>query len=248
MALAAIAKDVKERRVQLEQAIFTSVRGSQRQGYHLVSRSPGIDEMLAQRLTLWCPTHAALVTDGSTDESLNYFPVGDGCMALTRTVFGGPEYSGRGGLQVVTLVLLMRSEQLERYEGDALRVMRLALSLGYLRLPPTCPAQLPWVELPNASSIGIYNETRMALSQFLLDRAVRLLREQQRVALLGIANRTLVLQNLLQQLSKKQRMVLSFTTGLKPSLHRPFVLHLLPTDDRSLRQQLAEQDVYCLTA
>ena len=134
--------------MQVEQAIFTSLRSRKSQGYHLVAQSSGLDDQLARRLCTWGPSHASLMNDHPDAESLNFHPLTDDWFAVSRTVYGGPEYSGRGGLQVFTQFLLLRREQLARYENHPLLVVQTAQLLGNLRLVSNILHHLPPVELP----------------------------------------------------------------------------------------------------
>jgi hypothetical protein len=179
--------------------------------------------------------------------SLNYFKATDGWSAVTRTTYGGPEYSGRGGLQVVTVILAVRREQLAGYGFNPLAFARAAMSLGYLRLPGELPQRLPALDFPNATIIGSKPpRTTPVLSRYMLDRSLELLRERRRVALLGVGDRFAVLEQVIQQLPKAQRSALTFTTGLKPSLHRPFALHVYSSASEPLRAQLTSQSVHCV--
>ena len=72
-------------------------------GYHLVARSAGISEDLACRLSAWGPTHGSLLDESRDASSLSFFTPDDRWSVLARTVYGGPEYSQRGGRQIVTL-------------------------------------------------------------------------------------------------------------------------------------------------
>lgn len=233
--------------MQVEQAVYTSLRTSVRQGYHLVSRSAGIGDQLEQSLGVWCPTHAALCSRDLHDASLNFCSLGDGWLVLSRAMYGGPEYSGRGGLQVVTCMLVLRHEQLAGYDNNPLALARVALCLGQLRLPAAFPRELPRVELPESSLLGSVPESApVSLTPLIREDTLRALRSAQRLALLGVKDRLATLSYFLRQIPKADRLELSFTTGLKPSLLRPFRLHLLPEADTAVRQQLVSQGVRCL--
>ncbi len=59
----------------LEQAIFTSAVTQRARGYQLVAQSPGICDIDARELTIWCPTHDALLEEGRWAQSVNFHPL-----------------------------------------------------------------------------------------------------------------------------------------------------------------------------
>lgn len=228
----------------VEQAVFTSATTRAMRGYHLVGRSSGIDEGLAQALAQWSPSHDSLAEDRLDANSLNFLPARDNALALSRTVFGGPEYSGRGGLQVVTVILVLQRDQLAGYDNDPLALARTALALGDLRLPETIPQHLPPVELPEQSWLGLPDRPPTnPHEETLLDEVRAVLEQGDRAAVIGVSDPLSFLEELLADRPREGRLDLSFTTGLKPSLRRPFRLHFLPSADEALRMQLSDQGV-----
>ena len=136
--------------MQLPQLIYgSSDRGSIR-GYGLLGRSPGIDERIVREFCRWSPSHGALQGNDASAFSLNFFPLDGDQFIVSRTVYGGPEYSGRGGLQVVTIGLLLSREQLSRYNDHPLQFARTAIALGHVILPDAIRPTLPTVTLPSA--------------------------------------------------------------------------------------------------
>ena len=225
----------------VEQAIFTSLRSRRSQGYHLVASSPGLDPQLARQLCTWGPSHASLLDDRPKAESLNFHPLSDDWYALSRTVYGGPEYSGRGGLQVFTHFLLLRSEQLSGYDNNPLVFARTARLLGNLRLLANIPAHLPPVELPTRPLKGCGSQLDRRVH--LRDDVFRNLTLQHRIAVLGLPDPLPALAQILRDLSGEDRLNLSFTTGLKPSVHRSFRLHFVDSVDAQLHAQLSQQGI-----
>lgn len=251
--------------MQIEQAIFTSADSGPMRGYQLVARSPGVDRRLAQELCRWAPSHASLWGDGAMSWSLNYFPAGEDWVAITRTLYGGPEYSRRGGMQVVTTMLAMRLEQLSGYHFNPLAVARTALALGHLWLQPHPEERLSTVTLPPRSAVPCGNEADETVLKAIddepptSDRAARatppllgqvldLIRDGQRVAVAGIRDPIAAFGELIALIPPAERPEVSFTTGLKPSIRRAFRLHFLPTADPTLRRSLTSQGIHCVAA
>ncbi len=235
----------------VEQALFTSAQTRQARGYHLVARSPGITDELAQILSVWGPTHDSLVGPDVGFHSLNYFAASDDWGVLSRSVLGESEFSGRGGFRVETNLLLMRREQLAGYGYDPLALGRTALALGHLRLRTCSPGELTPIELPCSSLLCEPAAGRHWLADTppseLTDRILNKLRDH-RVAVIGARDPVPVVSNVLSRLTDRDRVSFSFTTGLKPSLHRKFDLQFLPTAESRSQRQLEASGIVCVDA
>lgn len=232
--------------IKVEQAIFTSARSRKTQGYHLIAHSPGFDGALAPVLNTWGPSHGSLLNDQPTAESINFTALTPDWYAVSRTTYGGPEYSGRGGLQVFTRFILLRPDQLAGYENDALALIRTALTLGFLRLYVAPPEQLEAIELPDHALANPVEEVEVA--NVPMDDVMRILRFQNRVAILGLGNPYPTLARIIQGTPREDRLNLSFTTGLKPTVHRDFRLHFVSSADVQIHGQLTSQGVDLVTA
>ena len=194
----------------------------------------------------WGPSHASLLDDRPNAESLNFHPLTDDWYVLSRTVYGGPEYSGRGGLQVFTHFLLLRGEQLPGYENNPVVVARTARLLGALRLLLNIPSHLPSLELPDRPLKGCAAQQPPRI--FLREEIIRSLRFPNRVAVIGVRDPLPVLTQIVRDLPSEERRKLSFTTGLKPSVHRDFRLHFLGDVDAAIHAQLSQQDIELVSA
>jgi hypothetical protein len=232
--------------MRAEQAIYTSARTKRTRGYHLVSQSPGIDEELARSLTRWCPSHGGLASSQTDAASINFQPLNDGWVALSRTIYGGPEYSSRGGLQVVTRVMLLRYEQLAGYDSDPVMLAIVALSLGHLRLEASVPEELPLIELPDRPLRVPYPDCDGPTTAA-VHHLWNCVTSGKRVAVLGMPNPMAAVAELFTRIPERKRLDISFTTGLKPSMYRPFQLHFLPEADFALQQLLVSQGVSLLS-
>lgn len=235
--------------MRVEQATFTSAATCSHRGYHLVGRSPGINDQVAQDLVRWSPTHAALADADVNAQSVNWFPVSDGRMAIARTVYGGPEYSARGALQIVTMTLVLHGKQLCDYDYNPLHLYRTASVLGLLRFTSHLPAQPTAADLPDRHlSASAAEQPDTKHYQDIVERSIQLLHGGHRVGLANIPDPMDVLESLLQHMTPTQRLQLSFTTGLKPSHHRPFQLQFSGTATAGLKAKWAEQGIRCIVA
>ncbi len=229
--------------MQVEQAIFTSAQTARLQGYQITAQSCRFDDSIVRELCRWCPTQSALLSADPDFDSLNCFPV-DEFVAITRTVYGGPEYSGRGDLQIVTYILLVRQGQLTGYDFNPLNLALAAMAFGELRLCGDQHSSLPSISLPDKMPAAVrLPAPKTALDQIALQSVMVALTERRRVAVVG-ANKPLEeLSFLLSRRSKDDRPTLSFASGLTPSGARPFQLHFLPSIDAAMKIQLSAQQI-----
>ncbi len=230
----------------VEQAIYTSAVTSRGRGYHLVSRSAGITRSLETQLNLWCPSHASLLDPDDDASSLNFHPLDNDLFSLSRTVNGAPEFSQRGGLQVVTMILVVNRKQLAGYGNNSLVLARTARALGHLRWTNDFPTRLPSIELPDeASSESIVPTPSQPFPA--LQTTINLLRREQEVALVVENDGLSSIESILDQLPMSERCPISFTSGLKPSKQRPFRLQVVRDTDQMTQRKLSSQNVHCVT-
>ncbi len=236
------------RTMEIDQAIFASSDRGPVHGYQLICKSAGIDAACSQTLCRWSPTQLPLEPDQWT---LNFFRVSETAVAVSRSLWGGPEYSGRGSAEVVTLILILRDEQFAAYGHDPLAVASTALAIGRLKLPlDMAPKQLPRTSLPSGPLIAPLlpiDEDAGEVDQS-VDALVELILLQRRVAVIGQADPWRVIERVLPKLPQQARRRFSFTTGLIPALSRPFQVHFLASADAATRRSLHAQDMVCLHA
>ena len=135
----------------IEQAIFTSAESDHAVGYHLVARSPGIEECDARELTVWGPSHDSLESSSvATAASVNFFRLPSGAYCVSKTQLAGEEYSGRG-LRTYTHCLIVTPQVLVRFANNPFSVLRAAWAKGLLRVCDTVPSQLVPFQLPGRS-------------------------------------------------------------------------------------------------
>ncbi|MEW4451885.1 hypothetical protein AB1L30_04280 [Bremerella sp. JC817] len=133
--------------VAVEQAIFTSARTSNKDGYQLVAWSPGISAEDARLLAVWGPAHDSMIVSDPSDVSLNFHPLGQGKFCVSRTMLGTAEYSGRGGRQVYTHCFILSTEGFTRFQNDPFRVVSAALAIRDLRPGSELPTDLPTLKM-----------------------------------------------------------------------------------------------------
>lgn len=222
----------------VERAVFTSSKTRHAEGYQIVAKSPGVTGGVVTALHRWCPSHAALQSTDPHAESLNFHPIDDERVAISRTTYGRKEFSRRGGLQVATIVFVLQQQQLSGFGNDAFLFARAARALGYLRWKPHFPEQLPALELPSSAVAERLDETNDDATPF-----VDLLHSGERLAIHWSGDPNQLIGGLMQRLSPEERITAYFTTGLKWSKQRPFSLHCFETIDDTTRLRLKADGV-----
>lgn len=211
----------------IEQAIHTSlVRGS-RAGYHVVARSPGVSEADIQVLAAWSPSHGALLTDLANRTSVNFYPLPNDRFCLSRTCEGPPEYSGRGGRQVYTHALILDAAILARGYWRPLALYYDALARGHMRYCFTPATELEPIELghcyrPRTARSAEQLAQSLPISDLFRWRDDLLGGKSLVVSFAG--DRIRLFDALLGLLPETVIRTLTFTTGLRPSVVRPFRL------------------------
>lgn len=253
--------------MQVEQAVFASSDRGAVKGYHLVACSAGLDRHSGEILARWAPTR--LSSDDSGQWIISSFPMSNDRYAVARTVIGGPEYSLRGGSQVVTLFLILNREQYCSYGYDPIAVAENALATGWMRLPLEMPQEtLPRVFMFEHPVCSPKTESYMAATNLaasnmaargaqscrpakpisLLEEVVDLIESKQRVAVLGLADPMAAAAQFVASLSVDCREKLSLTTGLTPSVRRPFQLHFFASEKVYQAQKGSSQPLVCVHA
>lgn len=227
--------------VEVEQAVFTSCANGSVQGYQLVSRSPGIDERVAQALRQWSPTHNGLESADKDACSINFFPIDKKRVAIGRTLFGLSEYSSRGSLQTVTLYLVTSLDHLMAFNGDAWVMASIARSIGLLRFDRNISAKLPTALMPSSTILGATPVT--CSDKQAAEQSIELMNRGRQVAVVGVDNPTPILRLIIHQLNIQQRLAMSFATGLQHSCQRKFQLEFHKSASTDLRYSLSQDNI-----
>lgn len=224
--------------MQVEQITYGSVNRSRMKGYQIIGKSEGVDATTASAFCQWAPSHNSLdVTDEQDQQdawSLSFCALSDYHYSIARSVHGAPEYSGRGGLSVVTNSLIMTRRQLLSYHFNPIAIARTAMTLGNLILRGDYEDHLPCVTLPQRSLPFLKPNSSFTNSEppILPDHAVEwtareccsLLRDNRRVMIVGESDPLPILSLVFDQLKPNERSEVSFACGLRPSSRRDYRL------------------------
>ncbi len=227
----------------IEQAVFTSARTDQSAGYQLVARSPGICEADARELSIWGPSHDSLLASGPEAASLNFHPLPSGAFCVSRTTRAGWEYSDRGGQRIYTQCLIVPADVLAAFANNPFAVLRAALARGDLVVHEQVPSQLEPLQLSARSpKVDSRLLSRLATDPG-TDWLATLVQAALHSTLLALAkahNIEYLIAGIMNCLPPECRTEFSFSTGLKPSVRRPFRVTAV-SNNRGEWQRLRQQ-------
>ena len=223
----------------VEQAIFTSVRSGRNEGYQIASASPGITMADKRELSQWGPGHDALYDTRPTAESVNCHRMANGLFCLSRTMYAGREYSGRGGYRVYTHFFLVPENLLQRFHYHPFRVMEALVVAGRAGVLAPIPDQLaPAIVVGRACAVKTAEVERLCQTLG-PEKLASLLYAALKTEVLGVSAPVplrRVFGVLLDLLPPSHRKPFSFTTGLRVSPRRPYCLAALPDVVEEQRQ------------
>lgn len=125
----------------MDQAIFASVQSARGGGYQLAATSSGLSAAESRELAVWGPSHDSLWEVESERRSFNFHSLQSGRLALSRSVPGAAEYSGRGGSCVHTHFLVVDRAGLLQFNNNPFAILRAASHTEQPREP--IPSHLP---------------------------------------------------------------------------------------------------------
>lgn len=227
--------------LSVEQAIFSSDNNDRMLGYQLVARSPGVSHEQARELTRWSPSHGSIMDPAVDTQCLIGFSFADH-VAIGRSIYGLPEYSGRGGLQTVTQYLITTRQHLAGYGNDLWRFWMVARSHGLLQWNPDYQRGLSSPVMMKQWA-GVDSPVPARARPQVVREAVSILLTGRRVAITGTDEPEPLVREILAAIPCQQRLEISVGYGLRPSVERPLRLQLFPDVDLDLRSRLSTEQV-----
>ncbi|RMF91985.1 MAG: hypothetical protein D6741_15450 [Planctomycetota bacterium] len=211
----------------VEQAVFTSAETDTRLGYQLVGAGQGIEERDLRALATWGPSHDGLAPHAER-ASVNFHALPSGKYAVSRSLIHGREYSGRGGGRLYTQYLIVDPPVLRKFANNPFALINAAIASEALRLYDRVPRVLEPIRiLGRAADLDVPCVER-AMHRFgpqWFPIAVELLLATDvPVAVAGGEYLDKWVAALLHLLPPPWRTLISFSTGLRFSVHRPFRL------------------------
>ena len=133
--------------IEVEQAVFTSLRSLTGEGYRIIASSPGLRPNEKTEITRRCPSHGGLCEGVGVVGLLAFsLPGGRHCVCHVRPA--GPEHTGRGGQRIYTHAAIIDRETFERFGADAVRVHAALSQVVVSRAPLDKCATLDPLALP----------------------------------------------------------------------------------------------------
>lgn len=225
--------------MRIEQAIFTSVRGSRLEGYQLAATSEGVSEADARELTAWGPAHESLLREEPGATSINFHTLASGLACLSKTTLAGAEYSGRAGARVYTQLFLLPAEGLLRFGGNPFHLLRALTAAARVRVCGEVPEKLhslPLVGRSAPTGESLVSQVLEGIEKETLAELVTALQAGSAVAVTSPITYERLFEAIIQLLSPEERLEFSFSTGLRFSPRRTFHLYVAPTDASGQRQ------------
>lgn len=213
--------------MQVDHAVFTSVKGNRLDGYQIARATAGVTGAETRELAQWGPAHDSLLSPSVA--SVNFHTLSSGRLCVSRTFAAEAEYSGRGGARIETQFFLVCGEDFARFSNNPFRVLEAATAIGCAtHQDPPRPLQL----MGRASPLD-----RTLLAELLRDPGpsalCQLLDAVLRYPTVGVAWRGplgRLFAGLVNLLPVGCRADLSFSSGLRYSARRVFRLLALPDD------------------
>ena len=216
----------------LEQAVFTSSRTDRMDGYQLVACSEGVTPQQQEELSAWGPAHDSLCWPTSRIGSFNFHRLNCGTFCVSKSAPAGAEYSGRSGPRVYTTMLLLTLPQLQRFSNQPFRVLDAAIASGQLRIVRRFSDTLPGVRLRGRASPALPTLLEPLTDPEKRSGVLALAIAVSRGAVLFVPadDARSAIDQLFNILPIECRLEVSYSTGLKLSSQRPFVLQAAPED------------------
>ena len=232
-----------------EQAVFTSLVRRGRGGYHLVSRSRGVDETDAQALARWAPSHGALIVDGRNRTSVNFHPLPSGRFAPLADLRRARRIQRPGRAAALHPLLDRRRRGPQAVGFQPFSIYRDAMAFGCLLYQPD-PSELlepvPLSQLHPRRDAGSWADRAAELGLPPLGPLRERLQSGHPLRFAYSGDRKALAECLMGILSPEEARRTGFSTSLVPSSVRPSLLVLVnedfkenpsPSLPRSVRQR-----------
>jgi hypothetical protein len=250
--------------LELDQAIFTSVRTPMGAGYRIVACSPGVRPEEKQAVTTKSPSHEGLCDKDESATGLAFFPVENGRFCVSLSCAAGKEPSGRGGYRVYTQAVFVTSEQLDLFDNDPIRLAHTLCEQGLadvvLKPSPTLdtlklrvPKDIQLYSCDEALDEGERPWLIYLLGEFLATQTLVLAGGfestpadspgQREKATQTAPNAERIIETVLWAMPRSMRPTLSFSIGIRYATSRAHRLNLVWGELTSTKRLIAGQSI-----
>jgi len=233
--------------VDVDHAVFTSVRSPTSEGYRIVAASSGIRPNEKTEIIRRCPSHGALCRVDADASGLMGFPLPTERFCIAYSVYAGTEHTARGGQRVYTHVVLLDTPTYRRFGCNPLRVRAALRSVLGDTLDPKPPPVLDPLPLPlpmavdglattppNINADGVTDQLTNVLAHVVSDC---------RTVVAGVESALSVLELMVTAMPASMREGLSFSIGVKFAPSRQTHFTLVDPDDGETQRMLRGRDV-----
>lgn len=110
--------------IQVDYAIFTSIRSPMGNGYQLAAASKGVGATEKAEIQRRSPSHNALCSNEAHAVGLSAYPLSTGRYVVALSRYGNREYSGRGGRCIETHLVILDDRAYTAFDSNPLRVQQ----------------------------------------------------------------------------------------------------------------------------
>ncbi len=226
--------------MKLEQVVVSSTYSRTSRQNKLVSRSPGIDDQLAESILAWSPSGNDLAF--GKPESINFFHPDGKTLALSRSFIGERQTSRDGGRHIVSHVVVFHRDQLEGYHNNVVLLTRMLRSMGLLILQTEIPEKLPVLEVPDST---FFDSPRFSRTEYaeVTEKIIHAIDIHHQVAVVGLKDSFEFLGRFFSEVPFAKRLQISFATGLNTNAGRPFTLQFFSETDDLLEKEFAARQL-----
>lgn len=233
--------------VEVDHAVFTSMRSPTGEGYRIVAASSSIRPNEKTEITRRCPSHGALCRVDADASGLMGFPLPTERFCIAYSVYAGTEHTARGGQRVYTHVVLLDTPTYRRFGCNPLLVRAALRSVLGDTLDPKPPAVLDPLPLPLPKTVdGLATVPPRISADRTTDQLTNMLAHvvsDCRTVVAGVESALSVLELMVTAMPASMREGLSFSIGVKFAPSRQTHFALVDPDDGETQRMLRGQTI-----
>lgn len=228
--------------IKAEQGLFTSVRSAMGEGYRLVSTSPGITPEERGEITRWSPSHGSLCRDEHCAEGIASYRLQTGRQCVAHSRYAGTEHTARGGMRVLTHIIVISGQDFIRLGCNPLRVWAAIPQMIEPPVDDELPPRLPALHLEPDPQQVLSGGGLVGLDVNLLCGVSSEIMSGQKLVVCGAKRPFAALEWALMLLPASMRVKVSLSAGLRISPSRPVHIAWVDPDNGEMERALAGQN------
>ena len=233
--------------VEVDHAVFTSIRSRTGGGYRIVAASSGIRPNEKTEMTRRCPSHGALCRADEEASGLMGFPLPTDRFCIAYSFYAGTEHTARGGQRVYTHVVLLDAPTYRRFGCNPVQVCAALRAVLGNAPDPKPPAVLEPMPLPLPRTVdGLATRPPRMNADGSADQLTNVLAHvvsDCRTVVAGVESALSVLELMVTAMPAFMRAGLSFSIGVKFAPSRQTHFALIDPDGGETQRMLRGQNV-----